>query len=276
LWALKLATVAASLGCLWLVWTLAADRGRDPRTAVAWVGLNPLVLVYGVGGVHNDFFMLGAILLGVGAVLSRRPARAGVALVGAAALKLSAGVVAPFALLGTAPARRRRFLAGGLAAAAAAIALSLAAFGLHGPGLDTQSDLVTPLSPANLLGLALGQGGATAAVRVAVKVALAIALVLLMRRAWRGADWITTAGWATLALVVSLTWEMPWYVLWVLPFAVLGHSRALRRATLGLTVFLAVTLAPTTGYLLTNACHCHPSSTDTGRENAHEIRKHLR
>jgi hypothetical protein len=79
-----------------------------------------------------------------------------------------------------------------------------------------------------------------------------------------------------LALVVSLTWEMPWYVLWVLPFAAVGNSRSLRRAAIALTAFLLVTLAPFTGWLLTNACHCNPVETKTGQRNAVEIHRHLR
>jgi hypothetical protein len=275
-WALKAATVAASLGCLGLVWRLAQRRGRDPVRAVAFVGLNPLVLVYGVGGVHNDFFMLAAVLAGTVAVLAQRPAPAGAALVTAAALKVSAGLTLPFALAGTARRQRRALVAGAALAGAGLAAASVAAFGLHTPGLEAQSSLVTPLSPPNLLGLLLGQGGATPLVRVLVKVAVAVVLVALVRAAWRGQDWITSAGWATLALVLSLTWEMPWYVLWVLPFAALGNSMALRRAAVALSVFLALTLAPITGWLLTNACHCNPADTNTGKRNGLEIRKHLR
>ena len=61
-----------------------------------------------------------------------------------------------------------------------------------------------------------------------------------MRRTWRGADWITAAGWATLALLLTLTFLMPWYVVWLLPLAALGESAALRRSTLALTAFLVV------------------------------------
>jgi hypothetical protein len=275
-WALKLATVGASLGCLALLWRLAERRGADPLWTVAFVGLNPLVLVYGVGGVHNDFLMLLLVLAGVGAVLGARPARAGAALVTAAAIKGSAALVLPFALLGTAGPARRRLLAGTAAAGAVLLAASLVAFGTHGPGLDTQSSLVTPLSPANLLGLVLGQGGATGVVRVLVKVALLGGLAWLLRETWRGGDWVTTAGWAMLGLVVSLTWEMPWYVLWVLPFAALGRSANLRRAAIVLTAFLLITLAPITGWVLTHGCHCNPGDTKTGKRNAVEIRRHLR
>ena len=62
----------------------------------------------------------------------------------------------------------------------------IAAFGFHGPGLDTQSSLVTPLSPPNLLGLALGQGGATAAVRALVTVGLVATVGWLLVRTARG------------------------------------------------------------------------------------------
>jgi hypothetical protein len=275
-WALKVVTVGASLGCLALVWRLAERRGTDPLWAVVFVGLNPLVLVYGVGGVHNDFLMLALVLAGVGALLSQRPARAGAALVTAAAIKGSAALVLPFALLSREGSGRRRLLAGAAAAGAVLLAASLVAFGTHGPGLDTQSSLVTPLSPANLVGLVVGQGGATAVIRVLVKVALLGVLAWLVRETWRGGDWVTTAGWAMLALVVSLTWEMPWYVLWVLPFAALGRSANLRKATIVLTAFLLVTLAPITGWVLTHGCHCNPGDTKTGKRNAVEIRRHLR
>jgi hypothetical protein len=194
----------------------------------------------------------------------------------AAGLKVSGGLALPFALAGTAPERRRPLLAGAAAAGVALVGLSLLAFGPNLPGLETQSELVTPLSPQNLLGLGLGQGGATAPVRALVGLGLAVTVALLLRATWRGADWPTMAGWATLALVVSLTWEMPWYVLWVLPFAAIGRSRALRRATVVLTAFLLLTLVPITGYLLTHACHCNPGDTKTGKRNAIEIRRHLK
>ena len=181
LWTLKTTTVAASLGCLWLVWRLAERRGHDPLWATAFVGLNPLVLVYGVGGVHNDFFMLLAILAGTAAILAGRPARGGVALVTAAGLKVSGGLVLPFALAGAAPERRRPLLAGAAAAGVALVAVSLVSFGPHLPGLETQSALVTPLSPQNLIGLVLGQGGATAPVRALVGLGFAVTVVLLLR-----------------------------------------------------------------------------------------------
>jgi hypothetical protein len=274
-WLLKVATMLASLGVVALIWRLAGRLGRPQLAAVAMVGLNPLVLVYGVGGVHNDFFMVLLLLAGLSAVLSSHAGRAGVAVVAAMAVKVSAGLVLPFALAGERPERRSAFVAGAAAAAAAAAALSAAAFGFHGPGLDAQSTLVTPLSPPNLLGLALGQGGATTAVQVAVKLGLAAVVLVILRRAWRGGDWIASAGWATFALVVSLTWEMPWYVLWILPFATLGTSSALRRTTLWLSLFLLVSLWPITGYVL-QVSRLDPTKTAVGKQHDVAIHRFLR
>lgn len=272
-WVLKLATAAASLCCLALVWRIAPRVGRAPLPAVLALGLNPLVLVYGLGGVHNDFFVALALLAGVGALTAGHAARGGAALIAAAALKPSAGLALPFAWLGS---RQRGQLATGAGAAAAALAaVSLAAFGWHAPGLDTQSTLATPFSLLNLFGVAVGQGGATAPVRIAGQVGLTVALVALAVRTARGAPWLGTAGWASLALVLSLPWAMPWYVLWVLPLAVLSPSRRLRRATLALTVFLLVGFSPITGYLL-EACGCLPQDTQTGKRNGAEIRRFLR
>lgn len=273
-WAIKLATAAASLGCLALVWRIAQRLGRAPLPAVLLVGLNPLVIVYGLGGVHNDFFMVLLILAGVYAVVAGRAAPAGAALMGAVGIKLSGGLVLPFAL--AASRERRRTAAGALAAGAGLVALSLAAFGPHPPAVGIQSRFVAPMSAPNLLGLALGQGGATWAVRMVVQVALVGALAWLLWRTARGADWLVTTGWASLALVLSLAWEMPWYVMWVLPFAALSPSRALRRATLVLSVFLFVGLAPMTGYVLETFCQCSPSGTSTGKRNDAYILQFLR
>ena len=47
-----------------LVWKCARLLGRDPVAAIVLVGLNPIVLVWGLGGDHNDFLMVFFIMLG--------------------------------------------------------------------------------------------------------------------------------------------------------------------------------------------------------------------
>src|SRR5271154_3426309 len=71
-WALKILLAATSLGTLMLVWKSAKLLDRDPVTAVALVGLNPVVLVWGLGGDHNDFLMLFFIMLGFYLLLRAR------------------------------------------------------------------------------------------------------------------------------------------------------------------------------------------------------------
>ncbi len=151
-WLLKVLTVAASLGFLGLVWSCARRLGRDPRLAIAFVALNPLYLVYGLGGFHNDFFMLLPSMAAIALVLSERDRHAGALLVLAVAIKFTA--IAPVAFH---PAGR-----GSVAAAPAAacpgrrrLAVPLVAgylllFGATIPNLSDQTTLVTPFSVPNL------------------------------------------------------------------------------------------------------------------------------
>jgi high-affinity K+ transport system ATPase subunit B len=76
-----------------------------------------------------------------------------------------------------------------------------------------------------------------------------VAVALILRR--RG-EWLTGAGWAALALIVSLAWLVPWYVIWLLPLAALATNMRLRRAALILTVYLTFAFIPTTGMLLSS------------------------
>ena len=56
--AYKAIAAVSSLAVVALVWNGARLRGIDPVKAAALVGLNPLIVVYGVGGGHNDLLML--------------------------------------------------------------------------------------------------------------------------------------------------------------------------------------------------------------------------
>jgi hypothetical protein len=56
--------------------------------------------------------------------------------------------------------------------------------------------------------------------------------------AWRRRCWATAAGWAGLLGVVCVSWLMPWYVLWALPFAALSRSRLLHGAVVFMTAWV--------------------------------------
>src|ERR1700733_3213221 len=261
-WIVKVVTVALSLVFIALVCKCARRLGRDPRYAAVLVGLNPIYLVYAVGGFHNDFFMLVPMTAAIALVLDRRDRSAGAALMIAVAVKFTAVLLLPF-LLGAVRTwpRRRAVIVGAVLAAIPLIVMSLALFGLSLPNLSQQGTLLTPFSIPNLFGYAIGIGGGTPALLRLADVALILVVVWLVRR--RG-DWLSHAGWATLALIASLAWVMPWYVIWVLPLAALGSSQRLRRTALALTVFLVITFLPSSGKLW-GLAHFNPLSGSAGQ-----------
>jgi alpha-1,6-mannosyltransferase len=247
-WLAKIATVIASLVFLALVWQCARRLGRDPRTALVFVALNPIYLIWALGGFHNDFFMLDLSMAAVVLMLDRHDRAAGAALAAAVAIKFTALLLGPFLLLATPSGRRRlRVLEGAGAAVIPLAALSIALFGLTIPNLETQSTLLTSYSVPNLVGDAIGAGGGAQWLLHLADVGLALTVAWLLVR---NRDWISSAGWATLALLVSLAWLVPWYVVWALPLAALGTSTRLRRWTVAMTVFLMLTFVPWTPVLL--------------------------
>jgi hypothetical protein len=244
LWLVKLGAAAASLGLVALVAACARELGRDPVPAVLLVGLNPVLLVYGVAGAHLDLVMVGLGMAGVLLVLRRREPAAGGLVAAGAAVKVTGALLLPFALAG---ARRRRALVAGAAAGGAGLAaVAVALWGPHlFAGLADQREVASPRSVPGLLARAFGAPAPPPAVAVAAGLGFTAAYLALVRAAWRGMDWIAAAGWATVAALLAVTWLMPWYVVWVLPLAALGGSSRLRLAAVGLTFFvLFVRLIP--------------------------------
>jgi hypothetical protein len=263
-WVLKASVGLAAIGVAVLVWRLAVRLGRDPARAVAFVALNPLVLIYGVGGVHNDVFFMVLLLGGALLAVSRRELLGGSLWAAAAAVKLSAGLSIPVLVAGS--PRRGRAAVGVAAGGAAALAAVWLGFRGHLPNDSTQARLVAGLSVPNLAGLALGHGGLDAQLRGQIEVAVVLVTIGLTCWTWRTRRWEVAAAWGLAALIVSLGWAMPWYVLWVLPFAALAVPGAPRAAAIALTVFLLAIWAPATAPLL-HRLGAHPTRTATGREN---------
>jgi alpha-1,6-mannosyltransferase len=248
--AYKAIAAAASLVLVGAVWNAARLRGLNPIKAAVLVGLNPLLLVYGVGGGHNDLLMLAVMMVGVCALLQRRERSGGGLLVAATGIKLTAGVLLPFAVIGDAAnrassaTRRRKVLLGAGVAAAVVAALGFAMFGtgpLHLPATlqKTQSAGDWYSVPGFISGQ-LGLGLVGRAAGVGLTCVLAVIVVWLLRRVWRGQlDWITGAAWATLAVLVTASSLLPWYIAWLLPLAALSADRR-----------LIVTAVAFTGYVL--------------------------
>lgn len=246
LWTIKALAAAASLGTVALVWRAARGLARDPVPAALYVGLNPLLLVWGVGGGHNDLLMILLVTGAVVLLVNRRDALGGATMAGATAIKASAGLLLPLLVLGA--HRRGRALAGMAAGAGTALLLALAVVGSAVAELPTelgrQAELVSVYGPAQLAGEALGLGGARPGIRLGGTLVVTAALVLLCVRVWRGGNPIAAAGWAALVALATTAWLMPWYVTWVLPLAALATpGRALRGAALALCAFIVATRA---------------------------------
>jgi hypothetical protein len=259
-WTLKVVTVLSSLAFVALVWRCALMLGRDPRFAVLFVAANPIYLMYEVAGFHNDFFMLLPMLGAIMLLLGRRDRSAGAAVMVAVAVKFSAALVLPFLLIAARPPRRRiAILTGAVLAAVPLVALSVALFGLAQPNLSDQSTLLTDWSIPNMVGLAIGTGGTPALLRLADVALVACAIFLLRRRR----ELLVDLGWATLALIASLAWLVPWYVVWLLPLAALGTSVRLRRAAAVATIYLLVTFMPAIAIAISQL-HWDPMGTPAG------------
>ncbi len=240
LWTLKAIAGTCSLGAIALVWRTARRLGRPPIPAALFLGLNPLVLIYGVGGAHNDLVVALMVMGAIALLTAEREGAAGGGVVAAIALKTSAGLVAPYMLAGA--RQRQRFLGSAALAAVVVVAAAALALGGHVLGsvsaLREQQQLTAIHSVPSELGRLLGLGGITTGIRVVATAGLLVTVGLTVGRAWRGSDWIAMAGWATLALLVTTAWLLPWYVVWLLPLAALSADRRLRLATLALCLFV--------------------------------------
>ena len=219
-----------------------------------------MLLVLAVGGAHNDAVLLALLALALllsaagsaaGVTARERPAEpeprvdrasrpraAALALAAGVGVKLTAGLLLPFLVL-SAPQRRRQLgiaLAGALGLLAVA-AVGVIGFGPHALGFLTaigeQQQLVAthsiPAETARLFGIGSPthppRGGGTSGRRASL-----VALLYALWRTARGADWRVAAGWATVALLVSTAWLLPWYAVWPLPLAAVCGDRRLRLA----------------------------------------------
>jgi hypothetical protein len=253
--AYKFVAVISALAIVAMVWNIARLRGVDPVKAVALVGLNPLLALYGIGGGHNDLLMLVPLVGAVYASLLGRERMTGGLTMLAVGIKLTAGLVLPFALAAGGPLRDRTrrmklLLASGVSLAATA-ALGLAVFGA---GIVNMFPTVERSQASgdwhSFPGLftSLGAPAVGHVLGFLFTTIFIVVTVRLLRRVWHGQmDWIDGAGWATFALLVSANSLLPWYVSWLLPLTALSSDRRLLRATLAFTCLVQMVQLP--GYI---------------------------
>jgi hypothetical protein len=241
----KAIAAVSSLAVVALVWNGARLRGIDPVKAAVLVGLNPLVVVYGVGGGHNDLLMLVPMLAGVVLLLQRRGRLGAGAIMVGVGIKVTAGLLFPFALAGARgpllSTRRRDLLIGAGITAALLSIFAVILFGtgpLHLPATieKVQGKGSNWQSIPGFIGTRLGLGTVGHPAALILGGLFVVVLAWLLWRVWRGElDWIAGSGWAAVALLVTAASLLPWYVAWLMPLAALGRDRALWKTSLVLT-----------------------------------------
>jgi hypothetical protein len=263
-WGMKVLALAASAGTLALSWRCARARGLDPLWAVLVIGLNPLYVIYALGGAHNDLIMLLAMMTAVSLTLARagpgreavgtgreavstgREAASAAVLVAGALVKATVAALLPFMIVSR---RRLAPILGALGALAVGAAIGYLAFGIHGidvvAALNRDAAFVSTDSFATEIAHLFGKPGVFPIDHDLLKAGLVIIVVHLLWRTWRGYDWVAASGWALLAISVTSTWLLAWYILWPLPLAVITRDRRLLVATLAIQgLFIAHQCTP--------------------------------
>lgn len=245
LWGMKLEALLASAGTLALTWRCARMRGFDPKFALIVVGVNPLWVIYGLGGAHNDLimtlFLMGAVALTLASETAPTPDRgsarremyAGASVLGATLIKATGIALLPFILLSR---RRLAPLVGAALAAVLGALIAYVVFGIHGvdivSALNRDAAFVgTDSFPTEIAHL-FGKPGVFPVDHDLLKAALVLIVLHLMWRTWRGYDWVAASAWTLLAIAVTSTWLLAWYTLWSLPLAAVSRDRRVLYATL--------------------------------------------
>jgi hypothetical protein len=252
-WILKVVAALASLGVVLVVWRISERLGHDPAAPALAVGLHPLVLCHVVAGAHNEALVMLVTMAGVGLWLGMHRAGGAALATAAAGIKASAGLVLPFLIAASERPRRVIAAAAGAAAGLAVLALiafgadALDAFGLIGSNQDRSSRFSFPYKTAEALGAVLpgDRLDYSDAVRALYAAAFAAVYALLLWRTWRRRlAALEAIAWATLAILIASAWLVPWYVLWLLPFAALTRDRRLHVATLALSAWMLAIAVP--------------------------------
>jgi alpha-1,6-mannosyltransferase len=244
LWGMKLEAQLASALTLWLVWRSARGRELGGVFALLAVGANPLYVIYGVGGAHNDLIMMAAMMAAVSLTLRGRDAAASAAVVAGAFVKVTVAALLPFMLLADRARHARAQLAGAAVAVAVGAVVALAAFGAHGldliAALNRDAAFVSTDSFPTEIAHLFGKRGVFPVDHDLLKAALAVIVAYLLWRTWQGFDWVAAAGWTLLAIAVTSTWLLAWYILWPLPLAAVARDRRLLVATLAVQALFIV------------------------------------
>jgi alpha-1,6-mannosyltransferase len=237
------AKVVGALGALFLVGT-AAFASRRRSAAAAFVGWCPLVALQLAGGGHNEGWMMGFVLLGIGLTRQRRrPVLGGAAWMAGVGVKWLPLLLVPLELRSLPRDVAKRLLLGLALAAVAGAAVATAFYGVH--WIHAAAPISNQLRRGNSLGLVsdvqrLGLGLHAATIVLGVAFA-ACYLVLL----WKAKDGHARLAFTAGLFSLSLAWLAPWYAIWSLaPAAVAEDDKEGRILAVILAVYLFVDAIP--------------------------------
>jgi hypothetical protein len=175
-----------------------------------------------------------------------REVASGAIVLGGALIKATVAALLPFMIVSR---RRLAPILGALGALAAGALIGYIAFGIHGidvvAALNRDAAFVSTDSFPTEIAHLFGKPGVFPIDHDLLKAGLVIIVVHLLWRTWRGYDWVAASGWALLAISVTSTWLLAWYILWPLPLAVVTRERRLLVATLAVqALFILHQCAP--------------------------------
>jgi hypothetical protein len=190
--------------------------------------------------------MLFLMMAAVSFTLAGRDAAAAASVVAGALVKATVAALLPFMILSR---RRLAPVLGALATLALGAIVAYVAFGVHGvdvvAALNRDAAFVSTDSFATEIAHLFGKPGVFPIDHDLLKAALVLIILHLMWRTWRGYDWVAASGWTLLAISVTSTWLLAWYILWPLPLAVISRDRRLLAATLAIqALFIAHQISP--------------------------------
>jgi alpha-1,6-mannosyltransferase len=227
------------------------ERALPGTLAYAWC---PLVLFEALQNGHNDVVAALPVLLALGQALRGRWHLAAVLVAVGFLVKPLAAVAAPVLLVAAwraGPAAIRSTVVGGVMAALVVAAAYVPFFGGLATFQGLERSSIYSASPAELVVIGLEASGlpldqAMPVARLLTVASFAALVLLALVGLWRGQIGLVSALAAALFgyLLVGSQWVNPWYLLWLLPVALLAPDRRILILSLSFAL-----LAPLT-YLL--------------------------
>lgn len=250
---LDLLAMVVTLGAIWkLVPSFFPDaspsvvRERQLRGVAAYA-LNPLVLLYGLGGGHNDLLAVAVMCVGIYYCRARGQIRGGPLLLSAPAIKLTTAVALPFVLADDLRRGRRGLLKALAVTLVVLLVLGLAVFGVALVHLPTtlaqaQSESVGWTLPGTLERIPHLRGLAQPVGIVEAALFLGLSVRLLLN-VWKGrSDWLVASTWCTFFLLVLSSGTLPWYFSWLAAPLAIIQDRRLERWGLLLGAWMLVSV----------------------------------